>query len=142
MAVKKSPDEITEKWARKLKAATEDIRVGVDRTDKNPAEEAIKAKELMKKKILEAIESGRWEKALSKVTLDEWKRKMKEFGVRNISVGVDKAKAKRAEFDRWLIDAVNGALGEIRTEKTGDIEDSIARMSEFIRGMAKRKYKG
>jgi len=142
MPVKLRPEEITEKWARRLKGATEDIRKGVDKLDVNPAEEAIKQKELLLKKIVEAIESGRWEKQLGKVTLEDWKKAMKEFGVRNISTGVDKARDKRAEFDRWLVDAVNAALAEIKTPYTGELEDSIARMEEFIRAMAKRKYKG
>ena len=142
MGVKLRPDEITEKWARKLKGATEDIKRGVQRLEENPAEKAIEQVEVLKKKLIEAIESGRWANQLRKVTLDEWKRKMTEFGVAAISKGVDKAKDKRAEFDRWLVEAVNSALSEIKTPYTGELEDSIARMEEFIRAMAKRKYKG
>lgn len=142
MGVKLRPDEITEKWARKLKGATEDIKRGVQRLEENPCERAIEQVEVLKKKLIEAIESGRWANQLRKVSLEEWKRKMTEFGVAAISKGVDKAKDKRAEFDRWLVEAVNSALSEIKTPYTGELEDSIARMEEFIRAMAKRKYKG
>jgi hypothetical protein len=142
MAVLPTPDEIVDKWGRRLKAATEDIKRGVEKVSVAPSQEAIKKKDLLKKQLIEAIEKGRWEKQLAKVTLDDWKTKMVNVGVGRISSGVDAAKDKMTDFATYLVKAVNEARAEIRTPYTGDIENSVARAAEFIRAMAKRPYKG
>jgi len=139
---KKDPTKIKEKWKRKMRAATEDMREGVEALTESPAKKAIEQKELLKKKLIEAIDSGIWEKQLGKVTLDEWKKAYIEAGIPRISSGVEKADKKMEDFFSWLVDAVEAAKGEIKTKKDGTIESSIARASEFIRAMHKRKYKG
>ena len=140
--VKKSPSEVKEKWKRKLKAATEDIRAGVEAVEVAPSKLAIEQKELLKKKIIEAIDSGVWEKQLSKVTLEDWKKAVLETGIPRIAGGVEKADKKMEEFFNWLLPAVEAAKAEIKTKKDGTIESSIARAGEFMRAMHKRKFKG
>lgn len=138
---KKDPLKVKEKWKRKLKAATEDIRAGVEAVDVAPSKKAIEQKELLKKKLIEAIDSGIWEKQLGKVTLEDWKKAVLETGIPRIASGVEKADKKMEDFFKWLIDAVEAAKAEIKTKKDGTIESSIARASEFMRAMHKRKYK-
>jgi len=140
--VKHTPTEVKEKWKRKMKGATEDMRAGAEKVDVAPSKLAIAQKELLKKKLIEAIDSGRWDKQLSKVSLEDWKDAYINTGVSRVASGVEKADAKMEDFMNFLIPAVESAVNEIKTPKTGELEDSIARASEFMRAMSKRKYKG
>lgn len=139
--VKVNEKEFAEKWARRLKGATEDIRRGVEKLDRNPAEEAIKKKEKMKARLIEAIDSGRWEAGLKKVTLEEWKAKMLNKGIGRIPSGVDEATPKMEEFAKVLLPHIEEGRKKIEGMPDLTLEDNIRRMEEFIRHMAKLKYK-
>ena len=139
--VRVNEKEFAEKWARRLKGATEDIRRGVEKLDRNPAEEAIKKKEKMKARLIEAIDSGRWEAGLKKVTLEEWKAKMLNKGIGRIPAGVDEATPKMEEFARVLLPHIEEGVKKIEGMPDLTLEDNIRRMEEFIRHMAKLKYK-
>jgi len=139
--VKVNEREFAEKWARRLKGATEDIRKGVERLDKNPAEEAIKKKEKLKARLIEAIDSGRWERALAKVTLDDWKKAMINKGIGRISAGVDEAKGKMEEFGKALLAHIEAGQKELEGMPDLTLEDNIQRMEKFIRHMAKFRWK-
>jgi len=139
--VKVSPEEFAEKWSRRLKGATEDIRRGVEKLDKNPCELAIKKKEKLKQKLIEAIDSGRWERALGKVTLDDWKKAMLNKGVGRISAGVDEATPKMAEFGRALLSHIEAGQKAIEDMPDLTLEDNIQRMVTFVRHMAKFRWK-
>ena len=139
--VKVDEKEFAEKWARRLKGATEDIRRGVEKLDKNPAELAIKKKEKLKARLIEAIDSGRWERALGKVTLEDWKKAMINKGIGRISAGVDEATPKMEEFGRALLSHVEAGQKAIEGMPDLTLEDNINRMVTFIRHMAKFRWK-
>lgn len=139
--VRVTPEEFAEKWSRRLKTATEDIRKGVEKLDKNPAELAIKKKEKLKQRLIEAIDSGRWERGLQRVTLDEWKRAMINKGLNRISAGVDEAKPKVKDFGEALLSHVEAGQKAIENMPDLTLEDSINRMVTFTRHMAKFRWK-
>jgi len=138
---KVTPEEFSEKWARRLKGATTDIRRGVERVTEAPTAKAAAKVEKMKAKLIEAIESGRWEAALRMIGLDEWKSATLEKGVGRISAGVDRATPKMTKFGSWLLSRIEAAQGKIKDMPDVTLEDSINRMTTFIREMAKEKYK-
>lgn len=133
--------EFAEKWNRRLKASLEDIRRGVERVDKAPTELATKKKEKMKQKLIEAIDSGRWERGLQKVTLEDWKRAMLNKGLTRISAGVDEATPKMQAFGQALLNHIDAGLKQIENMPDLTLEDSINRMVTFIRHMSKFRYK-
>ena len=137
----KTSQEVTDKWKKRLKGSTEEIRKGVDRVTTAPSSEAIKKQEKMLAKLIEAIESGRWKKGLEKYSLEDWKRDMKEKGITRISQGVDSADAKMTEFYDWLLPRVEDGKRKIDAMPDVSLEDNIARMTTYIRHMADKKYK-
>jgi len=139
--VRFNPDEIATRWASSLKASTDKIRQGVEKVDVAPSQKAIAAKDRLKAGLIEAIDKGRWERQLSKVTLDEYKRLMTEVGVSRIPSGVDANVGKVNQFASKLVPAVNQALVEVNKIKPVTLEDSIHRMETFVRQMAKFSYK-
>jgi len=134
-------EEFAEKWGRRIKASTEDIRKGVERVTTNPATQAIAQKDKMRTNTLKAIDDGTWEAGLRKVTLEEWKHAFLTKGVGRVAAGADGAMMKMRDFGSWVM-ARHETLGaKIKAMPSITLEDNIARMNFYIREMAKEKYK-
>lgn len=138
---KVTAEEFAEKWNRRLKGALEDIRRGVEKLDKNPAELAVQKKEKMKQRLIEAIDSGKWEAGLKRVTLEDWKQKMLNKGINRIPAGVDEALPDVEDFARELLPHIEVGRKKIEGMPDLTLEDNIRRMEEFIRHMAKFRRK-
>ncbi len=131
-----TPEEFQEKHARRLKAAVEDIRKGVDRMTVSPGEKAIQKKDKMQARFNEAMDSGKWEANLRKVTLEDWREKMKTVGISRIATGIDGAAAKVRDFAAKLLPHIDAGKAKIMRMPDVTLEDSIARSSAFIRHMS------
>ncbi len=136
---KLTPQEFQEKHNRRLKAASEDMRLGVERVTEAPTLKAAKSVQKMRVNILKAIDDGKWEAGLKRVTLDDWKSKMINKGVGRVAAGIDEAAPKVIAFAEKLLPHIDA--GKAAIEKLPDVtlEDSIARMTTFTRHMAKFK---
>ena len=70
-----TPEEFAEKHARRLKAAVEDIRAGVERVTESPTAKAAAKQDKMIARLQEAVSSGKWAARLKAVPLEDWKSK-------------------------------------------------------------------
>lgn len=140
-ALKVTPEEYAEKWARRLKGSTEDIRRGVDKVSVAPGIAAAKAQDLMLRKLTESIQSGLWANRVSGVSLEDWKKAFTDLGINRIAAGVDAATPKQAAMASKLLAAVEAAANKANAMPKGTIEDSIARMTTFVREMNKAKIR-
>lgn len=138
---KVTPEEYAEKWSRRLKGSTEDIRRGIDRVTVAPGISAAKAADRMLAAVTEAVSSGRWADAVAKVPLDEWKDSFEKKGLGRIAAGVDAATPKQAAMAAKLLAAVDAAAAKANALPKGTIEDSINRMATYVREMNKAKIK-
>ena len=138
---KVTADEFAEKWSRRLKGATEDIRKGVEKVSEAPSKKAIAKKEKLKARLIEAIDNGVWEKRLGKVTLEDWKNKFINKGLSRISAGVDGATPKMRDFAGVLLPHIENLQKQVEKMPDVTLEDSVRRAETFIRGMAKLNYK-
>ena len=134
--------EFAEKHARRLKASTEDIRAGIERTVESPMLKAAAKKSKMVANLNEALQSGKWERGLKRVSLEDWKRKAADVGVGRIAAGIDAAQSKVTQFASELLPFIDQQKQKIANMPDVTLEDSINRMSTFIRGMAKFERKG
>lgn len=134
-----TPDEVAAKQAQRLKAALEDMRRGVERVQQAPTQLAAQQKEKLKARLLEAIDSGRWEKNTRAVTLSEWQQAMVNVGVNRVSAGIDQAYNKQVQFYSKLLPAIDAARSKIQGMPSVTLEDNINRMTTYIREMAKFK---
>jgi len=133
---KVTAEEYQEKHARRLKGAITDIQRGVDRVTVNPCELAAAKADKMLARLSESVQSGKWARNLKKVTLDDWKTKMKDKGVPRISGGIDGAKEKVIAFAKDLLPHVDTGVAAIKKLPDLTIDDSINRAATFIRHMA------
>ena len=128
--------EYADKWGRRLKASTQDIQRGVDKVTEAPGAKAAASQQLMLQKITEAIQSGKWARRVSSVSLEDWKRLMKDKGIGRISAGVDAAMPKQVQTAERLLAAVDSAVNKTNQIPRGSLEDNINRMTTFVRAMA------
>ena len=128
--------EFQEKHARRLAGATEDIRKGIDKVTVNPCELAAAKKEKMLAGITAAVNDGRWERGLRRVTLEEWKDKTKNVGVARVAAGINAAKSKVIAFAEQLLPHIDAGQARLKTMADLTLEDNIARMTSWCRHMA------
>jgi hypothetical protein len=95
----------------------------------------------MLQNVSEAVSSGRWADRVSAVSLEDWRSKMLNKGVGRIAAGVDAATSKQSEFFGQLFDHQERLSAEISRMPDLTLEDSINRMTTFIRGMSKFRRK-
>lgn len=136
MPVRVTAAEFQEKHARRLKAALEDMRKGIDRVTEAPGVKAAAAQDKMRANLVASIDSGKWGRRVASVSLSEWQSKMKDKGIPRVSAGIDAAADKVREFASQLIDHENAVLGEVERLPNVTLEDSIVRATTWIRRMA------
>ena len=136
-----TPEEFADKHARRLKAAAVDMRTGVNRVTVAPTSKAADKQDKMRTKLLASIDDGTWARRLRGVSLDQWKDKMLNVGVGRVSQGIDAAHDKVVDFANQLLPAVDAAKRKIDGMPDLTLEDSISRMSEYVREMDKFRKK-
>lgn len=136
-----NPSEYAEKWGRRLKGSTEDIRRGIQRVTEAPGVAAAAAQDLMKSKINEAIDNGTWASQVRSVTLQDWQGAATNKGLQRIGAGVDAAQPRQVAMAERLLAAVDASAAAARRLPKGTLEDSINRMTTFAREMNKRKLR-
>lgn len=133
---KLTSEEFQEKHARRLKEATFDMANGVQRVTTSPMEKAAQKADKMKANLVKAIDNGKWQAGLRKVSLSEWQQKMIDKGIPRIAQGIDDASAKVIAFADKLLPHIDKGVAEVEKMPDVTLEHSIARATHFIKHMA------
>lgn len=133
-----TPQEYAEKWARRLRGATEDIRRGVERVDTAPGELAVQNQDALLQNFVDSVNSGLWAARTRAVSLQDWKQATIDKGIPRIGQGVESAQPKMAAMAAELLPAVDAAAAAARALPKVTLEDSIQRMTTFVREMHRR----
>lgn len=141
MAVKLTPQEYQEKHARRLTAAVEDVRRGIDRVTVNPCEVAASKQDKMLANLTKAVTDGRWAAGLKRVSLEDWKTKTRDVGANRIAAGIAAASSKVIAFAEELIPHINAGQAKLASMPDITLEDNIQKMVTFTRHMATMKRK-
>ena len=138
---KLTAEQFADKHNRRTKAALEDMRAGIANVNVSPTAKAAAKSEKMRTKLVESIENGKWAAGLKRVSLEEWKEKMLNLGVPRVSSGLDANKGKVAAFAAELLPHIDAGKKAIEGMPDVTLEDSINKMTTFIRHMSKFKRK-
>lgn len=133
---KLTPQQVAEKHARRTTAAVQDMIEGVRNVTTSPTEQAASKKDKLVARWNESINSGKWERGLRAVSLDQWKTSMIEKGAQRVAAGVAGAKGKIEAFYAELLPYQNDLSVKIASMPDLTLEDAIARANAQIRGMA------
>ena len=138
---KLTAQEFADKHARNLKASVTDITTGVQRVTQAPGVAAAAKQQKMLANLTSRIQDGTWARRVAGVSLQDWQTAMINKGVGRIASGIDAANGKVVAFATQLLPAIDSAKAKINGMPDLTIEDSINRMSTFIREMSKFRKK-
>jgi len=133
---KLSPQEFTEKHNRRLKESIPDIEKGIQRVTEAPGKKAAAKADKMLAGITKSVKDGTWARRVSGVTLEDWKDKILTKGVPRIAGGIDAAAPKVEAFAAQLLPHIDKVNAEVQKMPDLTLNDSIARMTKFVKGMA------
>jgi len=136
-----TPEQFVEKHSRRLKGALEDMRRGVEGVSTAPGAAAAKKLDKMRQGILRALDDGTWARRVGAITLEDWKKSMLEKGLNRVASGVDGASAKVGAFATQLLSYEQGLQADVSKLPDLTLEDSIVRMTTWLRGMSKFEFK-
>ncbi len=139
---KVSSEEFVEKHARRLKGALEDMRRGVERVSEAPTKKAAAKADKMRANIVAAIDSGKWARGLSRVSLEDWKSKMVDKGLNRVASGIDAAAPKVKAFADEFLPYLDNVQSKVKAMPDTTLEDNINRMVTQIREVSKFKRRG
>ena len=133
--------QFQEKHANNLKASTTYIQQGIEGVTESPTLKAAAKKDKMRAGILKAIDDGKWEAGLRRVTNEDWKRAAIEKGIPRIAAGIDGAAQKVEDFAAQLLPHIDAGVALVKKMNDVSLEDNIQRMVAMTRHMAKFKRK-
>ena len=136
-----TPGQISDKWAKNAKASIPFIMQGIDSVQTSPMDKAADQQDKMLNNLTASITSGKWANALRGVSLADWKARTKAKIQAGYGAGIDASMNKRQEFDRWLVENLNSVLPAINDMPDLTFEDSVNRVTAYMRAMHERKYK-
>lgn len=136
---KVTPQQWLTKWGTNLNAASTYITQGVNNVQTAPGVAAAAAQDRMLANLQAAITSGRWAKAVSGVSLSDWKAAMTTKAIPRIPQGVTAAQKSKTATITNLLTAVDSAASSARALPKGGIQQSIARAAAFMTAMAEAK---
>jgi len=137
---KVTAEQFVEKHNRRTKAALGDMRAGVERVTEAPGIAAAAKADKMRANLVAALDSGKWQRRVAAVSLPDWKKAMIDKGVNRVAAGVDAAAGKTRQFAEQLLSHQSGLMSEVEAMPDLTIEDSIARMTVWVRGMSKFEF--
>ena len=135
-----TPQEITDKQIANLSAATERIRLGVERTAESPMEKAAASLDKAADRYGASIRSGKMAARLRSVSLQEWKQ-LTIAKVDRISSGIQEASGKLIAFHEQLKQHQDSYLPEISRAPNRTPSDAEARMLMNLRKMREFSFR-
>ena len=132
----KTPQAAAEKWANRLKGATGEVRAGVESVTESPMDKAADAADKWINRVQEAHSSGKFAARLRATPLAKWKQNTLEKGIGRIAAGVDNARGDVQSFYDQLFPFQDSLKATVESMPDVTLEDSIARMTTWVRGMA------
>lgn len=139
---KLTPQQAAEKWSRNLQNSTPSIQAGVNAVQENPAQKAIAAKQKMITNWMQSVQDGKWERGLQAVTLADWKTRMLNVGIQRIQQGATNGMPKYQKYAAAVQPYMDNLQAQINAMPSTTLEDSINRMTAWVRGMADFEYDG
>lgn len=134
--------QVVDRWAGRGAAAGPIVERGVNAVETSPTEKAANAKQRWIEGVNRAAQSGKFEAALRRVTLQDWRDAMIKKGIPNMVTGYTNGKAKFQRFMESFLPYVREGAARVRAMKKGTLEDSIARAAEMIRINARFRQAG
>lgn len=137
MPITVSPQEFGDRWAQGLQGSTQKITQGVNAVTVAPSTKAIAQKAKMVQNFTLAVNSGKWERNLGKITLNDWKTSMTDKGIPRIGQGAIAATPKMVAFATKLLPFEQTLQNTVRNLPSLTLQNRIDRAVAWMNGMNK-----
>lgn len=135
--VRVTPEQFAERWGTGLTGSIERMRTGVEAVTVAPGVSAAAKADKWHAAISRQDTKDKWKARVGAVPLDVWQQAMINKGLNRIADGVENATPKMEVYGAKLIAHQNRLLSEMDQLADITLEDSIKRMTYWVRGMAK-----
>lgn len=140
--VMQNPQQVAQNWANNLSAATQKITQGVQAVTVAPTQLAAQQASAYLAGVQQAVSSNRWQNSLQAVSLSQWQAATVSKGVPRIATGAQAAVPKMTSFMQQLLPYVSQLQQSLQSTPRGSLEQNIARMNAWTRGMAQFSKNG
>jgi hypothetical protein len=137
-----SPQDAAAKWARRLSGATEDIRAGVQRVNVAPTQLAAQSADKMLAKVTEAVQNGKWQDGLQRVSLAQWQSAVLTKGLPRIAQGAQAGQSRMAQFMSEFLPYLDQGVSQVKNMPNMTVEDGIQRAAAMIRWNSQFRRRG
>jgi hypothetical protein len=128
-----TPDQIAAQWASRLGQSGQRITDGVQAVQVAPGQAAARQKAVYVQNV--NASADKWASRVSSVPLSDWQNAMTTKGVQRIGQGATAAQPKFAAFMGQLLPHIATVRSSLPPR--GGLDQNIARMTQFVQGMAK-----
>lgn len=123
----KSPQQVADKWARNLGASTQSITQGVQSVTVSPTSKAADRAAAYIAGINRAVQDGKFQAGLRRITLEDWKQSMLSKGVARIASGATAAVPKFAQFMGEFLPHLEAGQRILESMPRGDMPQNVQR---------------
>lgn len=125
---RKDPVKVAQKWSERLGMSQAEMEAGIAALTEAPSQGAIRMKEKMRMKLLEALNSGKWEEALQAFTLTAYQQAMRTKGIPHAIEGATTGKPKMQAFLSEFLPFAEQVSQEVQAMPAATEADMRARM--------------
>jgi hypothetical protein len=137
-----SVQDVLQKWKTNTGGATNAYKAGVMAVTTNPAQLAAQAVDKYVAGVQEAIQSGKYQRGLGRVTLQSWQQAAINVGAGRLASGVQKGEQKMNGFLTQFLPFQQAVTASVRAMPSTTPEDREQRMLEQVRRTRKFQRTG
>lgn len=128
MPAMKTPQQVAQKWQRNIAGAAESIRQGVMAVTQAPTQKAAQALDRAATNYVEAITSGRTQRKLNAVTLQDWQKSVLDKGISRMTSGATAAMPKMEKFLTAWLPQMAAASQEVQSMPKNNLDEALQRV--------------
>lgn len=139
-AVRKTPQEATQKWVEKLSAAGPEIEAGVKRVQESPGVAAARQSARWEQSLREAM--PKWKARVAAVPLQSWQESMINVGVQRVASGAQQKQHKMQAFQSEFFPFLDQVLARVAQMPTTTPQQRVAKMVATVEAVKQFKRSG
>lgn len=136
---KVTPQEFASDWSTRIGQSIPKIERGIRNVTTSPTQKAKAKKQKLLNNFTNAVNSGKWERGLDRVSLSDWQTAAITKGLSRIGQGAQAAQSKVEAFATKLLAYQDGLKAKLDAMPDLTLQDNINRMTYYITEMSKFK---
>lgn len=136
----KTPDQVAAKWQQNLTNSIPNIKQGVQNVTQSPTAAAAAQASAYSQGVQNAVNSGKWQAGLQRVSLQSWQQATINKGLARIADGAQAGKSKVQGVMQQLLPFVQSAVASLPPR--GGKAANQQRMIQFSEAMSNFQRQG